>query len=143
MPTETIAPALSYWESIRSGRALPRRCDIDPTQIPRLLPYIMLVDVLAEPLDFRFRLVGTVIDAITSRSLRGQRFSENARLAHGSNIWNDYTTVSETRQPLTGRVDYIGSDRFVRDVRHCLMPLSETGGTVTMIFVAVEVVRVS
>ena len=51
MPTETIAPALSYWESIRSGRALPRRCDIDPTQIPRLLPYIMLVDVLAEDAD--------------------------------------------------------------------------------------------
>ena len=120
---------------------MPRRSDIDPAEIPRLLPFVMLVDVLTEPLDFRFRLVGTEIDAITSIGLRGQRFSENPRLASGSNIWNDYQAVTVTRQPLTGQVDYVGSDRFVRAVRHCLMPLSENGETVTMIFVAVEVVR--
>src|SRR5215469_10675803 len=134
LAVETIAPALSYWESIRGGRAMPRRSDIDPAQILRLLPFVMLVDVLAMPLDFRFRLVGTEIDAITSRGLRGQRFSENARLARGSNIWNDYAAVTATRQPLTGGVDYIGADRFVRVVRHCLMPLSENGETVTMVF---------
>jgi hypothetical protein len=141
LAAEIIAPALSYWESIRGGRAMPRRSDIDPAQIPRLLPFVMLVDVLVDPLDFRFRLVGTEIDAITTSGLRGQRFSENPRLARNSNIWNDYAAVIATRQPRTGPVDYIGTDRFVRDVRHCLMPLSENGETVSMLFVAVEVVR--
>src|SRR5438874_31119 len=97
---EIVVPALSYWESIRGDRAMPRRGDIDPAEIPRLLPFVMLVDVSADPLDFRFRLVGTEIDAITSTNLRGQRFSANAQLACGSKVWNDYEVVTTTRRPL-------------------------------------------
>jgi hypothetical protein len=141
LAVQIVVPALSYWERIRGSRAMPRRSDIDPAEIPQLLPFVMLVDVFENPRDFRFRLVGTEIDAITAVSLRGQRFSENRQLGSGSNVWNHYEAVIRTRQPLTAPVDYVGSDRFVRAIRHCLMPLSEDGETVNMIFVAVEVVR--
>jgi hypothetical protein len=143
LATKIVVPALSYWERIRGSRAMPRRCDIDPVEIPRLLPFVMLVDVLENPRDFRFRLVGTEIDAITAVKLRGQRFSETPQLCEGSKVWTDYASVATTRQPLTADVDYVGTDRYVRAVRHCLMPLSEDGERVNMIFVAVEVVRVT
>jgi hypothetical protein len=138
---ETIVSALAYWEGIRGSRAMPRRGDIDPAEIPRLLPFVMLVDVLENPLDFRFRLVGTEIDAITAVNLRGQRFSESRHLSSGSNVWSDYLSVATTHQPLMGKVDYVGADRYVRAIRHCLMPLSDDGERVNMILVAVEVVR--
>jgi hypothetical protein len=141
LAAQIVVPALSYWERIRGSRAMPRRCDIDPAEIPRLLPFVMLVDVLDNPLDFRFRLVGTEIDAITAANLRGRRFSESRQLGAGSNVWDDYVSVATKHQPLTGNVDYVGADRYVRAIRHCLMPLSDDGERVNMIFVAVEVVR--
>lgn len=44
-----------------AAKRLPRRTDIDPTEIPSLLPHIVLIDVLGSPQRFRFRLIGTHI----------------------------------------------------------------------------------
>ena len=40
---------LEYWRGKCDGRAMPARADIDPLEIPRLLPYVYLVDVLDDP----------------------------------------------------------------------------------------------
>ena len=53
-----------YWRA-KSGAddPVPRRRDIDPVELPDLLPNLMLVDVERNPLRFRYRLVGTrVVD---------------------------------------------------------------------------------
>jgi hypothetical protein len=52
------------------GRALPSRSDIDPIEIPRLLPHIMLVDVMGPGL-YRYRLVGTEIATAMGVNARG------------------------------------------------------------------------
>lgn len=55
---------LEYWRSKRGSRLMPARADIDPIEIPTLLPIIGLVDVLDGGARFRFRLLGTeVVDA--------------------------------------------------------------------------------
>lgn len=47
------------WESkCRAGR-LPSRSDINPAEMARLLPNIMLIDVIPPGPQFRYRLVGT------------------------------------------------------------------------------------
>ena len=48
-----------YWRSIRpvAGR-LPGRQHLDPLDLPRLLPWLWLIDVQRAPLRFKFRLVG-------------------------------------------------------------------------------------
>ena len=44
---------------------LPSRTDIDPIEMPKLLPYIILVDVERDPWRFRARVFGTaIVDAI-------------------------------------------------------------------------------
>jgi hypothetical protein len=48
-----------YWDGKRGGRPYPARGDVDPAEIKKLLPFVMLVDVLAEGRHFRFRLIGT------------------------------------------------------------------------------------
>lgn len=62
---------LAYWRE-KAARRLPRRREIDPLAIARLLPRILLLDV--EPDDFRFSLVGEEITMrygqIKAKSLR-------------------------------------------------------------------------
>lgn len=141
MAKNIIAQARTYWDRIRAGHAMPRREDIDPAEIPRLLPFVMLVDVLEKPLDFKFRLVGTAIQSIVAGNYLGRRFSELPHMAQGNAIWSEYEMVAEQRRPLSGGVPYVGTDREVLGIRHCLMPLSKDGTAVNMIFVAVEIDR--
>src|SRR3546814_16196999 len=51
---------LGYWRSKRSGRAMPSRRDVDPTEIPWALSRIFLVDYSAQD-GFRCRLAGSEI----------------------------------------------------------------------------------
>jgi hypothetical protein len=141
MATDSISEARSYWERIRGHRSMPRRGDIDPVDIPRLLPFVMLVDVLADPLDFRFRLIGTAIQAIIAQNYVGRRFSELPHMVKGNMIWAEYEAAVSQRRPIAAIIDYVGTDRQVLGVRHCLMPLSNDDRTVNMIFAAVEIDR--
>ncbi len=120
---------------------MPRRDNLDPVDIPNLLPFVMLVDVFSPPLDFRFRLIGTEIDAIIADNYQGQCFSAIPHMAIGNGIWAQYEAVVSTCRPLIAAVNYVGADRYVRAISHCLMPLSEDRKTVNMIFVAVEITR--
>jgi hypothetical protein len=61
----------SYWQSRRGDRPFPARADIDPVDIPSLLEHLMLVDVLYDPLDLRYRLVGGHIVAHAARNVQG------------------------------------------------------------------------
>lgn len=35
-----------YWNALRGDRPMPQRADIDPAAIPKLLPHIMMYNVL-------------------------------------------------------------------------------------------------
>jgi hypothetical protein len=50
-----------YWMSRRKNGRLPRREDIDPSDVTDLLPHIFLVDIEENPRHYRFRLVGTKV----------------------------------------------------------------------------------
>jgi hypothetical protein len=47
---EPIDPNLrilyEYWDGVRGDRLMPRRADIEPAKIPKLLPYIIMYTVL-------------------------------------------------------------------------------------------------
>lgn len=134
---------LAYWQSLRRGRRIPARADLDPIDIPKLLPGLILVDVLSEPLDFRYRLVGTEIDEISHRNFRGVRFSEIQHMRRGNNIWAQFARVAESASPLWSDVPYIGGDPFVRRIRHCLLPMGADGETVDMVLAFVDIDRIA
>src|SRR5258706_14729868 len=46
-----------YWLAKRAGRSMPARGDLNPAEIPPLLPYLMINDKIDDRL--RWRLVGT------------------------------------------------------------------------------------
>lgn len=134
---------LAYWQALRRGRRLPARTDIDPAEIPKLLSGTILVDVLREPLDFRYRLVGSEIDQIAHRNFRGIRFSEILHMRRGNRLWAQFEEVAEAGKPVWSEVPYVGADPFIRRIRHCLMPLGADGETVDTIFVVVDIERIA
>jgi hypothetical protein len=60
-----------YWLACGSGKDLPVRADIKPSEIPRLLPYVSLVDVAADLCQCRIRLAGTRLRDVYDREITG------------------------------------------------------------------------
>jgi hypothetical protein len=65
-----------YWLGCADGKAMPTRSDINPAQIPRLLPYISLVDVAADIERSRVRLAGTRLRDVYDREITGLQIDE-------------------------------------------------------------------
>jgi hypothetical protein len=70
----------AYWDAKRRGRRMAARADIDPGEIAKLLPHLLLIDVEREPLRFRCRLAGTAAHDLregrTIRELTGRYLDE-------------------------------------------------------------------
>ncbi|MCZ6604331.1 MAG: PAS domain-containing protein, partial [Alphaproteobacteria bacterium] len=64
---------IAYWDRHREDAPAPKRSHIDPIEIPRLLPYVGLVDVEDNGAGFRFRLVGQHIVDNHGRNIAGDR----------------------------------------------------------------------
>ena len=65
-----------YWLSRSDGGSLPTRADINPAHIPRLLPFISLIDVEDELPQSRVRLAGTRLRDVYDREITGLRIED-------------------------------------------------------------------
>ena len=123
----------AYWESRRGGRPMPSHAEIDPADIPRLLPYLVLVDVLDEPRDFRFRLTGTHFADVVSREVTGLRIGEALPPAFHAETHYHWCNCVERRAPLVGVGRLWVPERDFIDWKGILLPLSADGETVNML----------
>lgn len=132
-----LEAAYHYWRRKAAGRIMPSRANIDPIEIPKLLPDVMLVDVL-EGGRYRYRLIGT----------------ENAR-AHGINatgrFLDEVLPGPEYRRHVLGLYDecvreqralyseclFLSAQRQApeRHTKVLFMPLSDDGERVNIVFV--------
>ena len=122
-----------YWESKRGDRAMPARADIDPTEIPTLLPLILLIEVLGIG-DYRYRLTGTEIVSNVGSDVTGKTFAE----ALPGGPYGEYITglvrdVVSRGRPLYSEGAFMAEGRVDRQVRRLLLPLSADGRTVDMV----------
>ncbi|MDH3233744.1 MAG: PAS domain-containing protein [Alphaproteobacteria bacterium] len=136
-----LRQALAYWNDKRGARAMPARADIDPMEIIQILPHVILLDVLREPLDFRYRLIGTVNEEHMSEPYTGRRFSELPHQCAPSRIWSCSERVVRDKHPLRSDIPYVGPKRDFTSVEDIMMPLAADGATVDMIFVVIEYVQ--
>ncbi|MDY0871472.1 PAS domain-containing protein [Dongia rigui] len=125
MVSPLIVAGFNYWNAKRAGRQMPARADIDPViEIPRLLPHIILIDVRREPLDFRFRLVGSYVRQNLSRDYVGLWFSGLVNYNPQSTIWPQHKKVALHGLPMLQRPTYIGPHRDFIAVENVLLPLT-------------------
>ena len=65
-----------YWIQKSVGRAMPRRSDINPIHIPRILSGISLVEVSPDKTRCRIRLAGTRLREIYDREITGLQIED-------------------------------------------------------------------
>ncbi len=125
-----------YWRSkIAPGRRFPARADIDPAEIPRLLPSILLIDVVRDhgPVRFRLRLVGTEYVERIGRDHTGQWLEEGRPASEAEAIIATYDKVLATGEPHFWRSRLHDPDRQHVVYERLLCPLADDGETIDVL----------
>lgn len=100
-----------------------------------------MVDVLDDPPDFAYRLLGTDVVANTKNDFSSRKLSEIRGEGTQGRLIEIYREVRDTREPSIDRIRYesrSGNEKFYENV---LAPVSEDGRRVTLLFGAVVHLR--
>ena len=132
-----LSQANDYWRGKLALRAMPRRADIDPTEIPKLLPDVMLVDVLPQG-RYRYRLIGTENAVAHGMNATGRYLDEVLPgPEYKAHVIALYDECVGARRPLYSECLFMAPGRRAaeRHTKVLFMPLAEDGETVNMVFV--------
>jgi hypothetical protein len=122
-----------YWRSQCGSRALPARQDIDAAEIPTLLPYLFVVDVMEKPRDFRFRVAGTHMRDALGDELTGRHITDAFPPEFGAEVKAIWSQVVDEREPVRGWGDlWVPGREFVK-WEGLAMPLSADGESVNIL----------
>jgi hypothetical protein len=128
-----------YWDTVRGDRPMPRRADIDPSEIPRLLPYVIMHNALPGGGGYTIRLVGEEVVRLNGSNGTGRQ-AGSIMTPHGAEIMTRILdAVAAERAPKfrAGRV-YWHPDKTYRDFEARFLPLSPDGETVNIILGGVK-----
>ncbi len=110
---------------------MPARSDIDPAEIPILLPHVIIVDKLFG--ELRYRIMGSGVAQQLGRDLTGRAvgsyLSEPQAVAKARAI---YERVFSLGEPVFGTAQYRTIWGNAHDVSQLILPLSENGVDVNM-----------
>ncbi|WP_259782305.1 PAS domain-containing protein [Aestuariispira ectoiniformans] len=117
----------SYWGEKKGDRRVPRRADIDPVDIPRLLPNIFIFDVIREPRDYVLRLLGTSLVSVLGKDFTGAAFDKMYQGDTAKILRYQYDWIVDHWEPVYDRLDaaWMSKDYIYYD--RLLLPLSDTG----------------
>ena len=126
---------LNYWQSIHPSDGLPGRQHFEPLALLELLPNLVLVEVHRTPLRFRYRLLGTRIDAAHRRALTGKWLDEvYAETPRATEVLEEYRWVAETSCPIWRRSPpTIDLEPECVSIEVLRLPLASDGKIVDMI----------
>lgn len=139
--SNVLKEGYAYWRSRGAGR-FPSRAMIDPVDIPRLLPHIVIHGVQREPLDFVYRLIGTEVRRHMAEDRTGQWMSAIPGQRPPSQIWDNLAGIVATGRPVLNRTPYEGPQRDFVVMESLQLPLAADGETVDMILVFVDFLRI-
>jgi hypothetical protein len=127
---------LLYWQGLgREGR-LPGRKDLEPAKITDILPWMLILDVVPDGQEyrFRFRLFGTGLVERAGRELTGlwfeEAFPEDEQRAY---FVEGVNRVVREKQPIGFYGHSMIEDRKHLRVVGLLLPLADDGETVDRI----------
>lgn len=131
--TPRIRRAYEYWDSKRNGRRMPARADIDPSEIKDLLPGILLINVLHDPLHMSYRLVGT--DEVEARGYdpTGQNVRDHVFAVTPEFGFETYTLAATKGVVVYDQEPWAAPNPRLCEVGSVVMPLSDDGRTINML----------
>jgi hypothetical protein len=127
-----------YWKALRGSRAMPARGDVDPTQIPSLLPNIVMYDVAASG-GYKVRLVGEEVINFIGRNATGGPAGESMPPRSAEMVAAILDAVVADRAPKfrAGKAHW-APDKSYRDFEACFLPLSADGESVNIVLCGIS-----
>jgi hypothetical protein len=128
-----VRQLLTFWDQSRGARSMPAKADIDPLQLgSKLLPHIMLIDLVENGTRLRYRLCGTAVAEAAGTDLAGKHVDElNANPAYTRYIDGLYRRCIEAKRPIYSESGYVAHSSTVRrTTRRLICPLSDDGATI-------------
>lgn len=111
---------------------MPSRRDIDPVEVPRLLPNLQLIEIVAGG-RWRYRLIGTALVEAFGRDYTGQFPDELFDGPRARSIIETHNAVRHARQPMFLRSRYITTKDVDIVANRLYLPLSDDDCDVNMI----------
>jgi hypothetical protein len=120
-----VKAGLAYWLAKKGNHPLPSRQAFDPIcEVPGLTPNIMLKDVQRDPLDFRYRLVGSDIRRHLKSDPTGRWMSAIPGQGPGNPLWEHHAHAVAERAPVFLRPAYVGPHKEFLQIESVLLPLA-------------------
>ncbi len=116
-----------YWLTKHRDDRLPRRSDIDPLEVPRLLKSLALLEVVGDAKDFVFILAGSRIDEAFGRTLKGVTLGDIRETVEMSPGAEQYGAAVRFRVPQYQQADLREYGKEHWAYRHLILPLSSDG----------------
>ena len=136
-----------YWCSLWRDGTMPARKDIDPIDIPRLLPHVGLIDVLPGP-AFRYRLIGSAMVDTYKTDFTGRELFEAKSGAYAEALYDMYCDCAASKSPIYSRARFIYPKGVISeladsglDTQRLLLPLSANNHDVDMLLYSMIAVR--
>jgi hypothetical protein len=129
----------AYWEEKRGENAVPLRASIEPTKIPSILPWMLLLEAIDTGGDcqYRYRLSGTGCREIFGIDYTGKLLGENLTPDGAEARRREFNTIRRTGCPIYSSSDLPIAERSFIRVFRGVFPVSLTGDTVDQIFVII------
>jgi len=114
---------------------MPQRRDIDPVDLPTLLPHLMLIDRAED--QYRYRLVGTAVADELGRDLTRQTVGSYVTgTEYAAAIMDIYERIFTTGCALFTTGEYRARSGVVHAVSRLMVPLGEDGASVNMVLLS-------
>lgn len=133
-----IRQLYAYWDAKRGDKACPARRDLDPLDIPNLLPGIVLAEVVSyHPLDLIYRVVGTHEVVCRGSDPTGKLVSEAFHGESMEQVLFVYQTIVDRKEPAFLREPVFSPRKVYVNEENLFLPLSDDGETVNRVLVYV------
>lgn len=126
---------LTYWlDACPSDDGLfPSRQQMKVTDLRSRMAHVAVMDVEQDPLDFRYRLIGTKLREFLYADYTGQSFRELKGKEPGSEIWTIVEQVYRDQTPLYCEVPYVGPKADYKQASSLYLPLASDNRTIDKI----------
>jgi hypothetical protein len=131
MLSARLRAVLRYWAEKAAGSTMPFRRQIDPIEIPSILPIALLADVT--PLGARMRLLGSEATSAYGSETRNCLVAD-IQLGEFTVDWQDaFSRVIQSARPAYAAGTYRRGTELCR-IETVLTPLTEDGTSISQIF---------
>lgn len=127
-----------HWHTLHRDGRPPTRAEFDPTAIPHLMPYLMLLDVVEGGKDFRYRVVGTHVARIHGTDNTGRTVSQAFPSPDAAYVIRLYRRSVEARAAVGFRGEPLRRDERVLEYEIVHLPLSGGDGQIGKVLVGLE-----